>query len=161
MGKEDPTETERLLAGAITGAVVRTIVQPLDVLKIRFQLQHEPISMASKVSKYRSLPQSVLDIVKEEGIRSLWKGHVPAQLLSVSYTAVQFSSFHLFEKLIDQSINSSGESIKPEGQSIKPKGQSIKPEGQSINKSVKSQSLNYLISGSLAGMTAAFASHPF
>lgn len=168
MGKEDPTETERLLAGGITGAVVRTIVQPLDVLKIRFQLQHEPINRTSKVSKYRSLPQSVIDIVKEEGIRSLWKGHVPAQLLSITYTAVQFSSFNMFEKLIDQSINPNGESTSPKGQRINPNSESInsnsesiRPKSESIKKPVKSQPLNYLISGSLAGMTAAFVSHPF
>ena len=31
-------------AGAVAGAVSRLLVSPLDVLKIRFQLQLEPIS---------------------------------------------------------------------------------------------------------------------
>lgn len=78
------------IAGGVAGSVTRAIAQPLDVLKIRLQLQLEPIR---KGSKYSSLLQTVSSIVKEEGIATLWSGHVPAQLLSVSFGAVQFSAY--------------------------------------------------------------------
>ena len=146
MGKDskERSQTDRFLAGGFTGFVVRTIVQPLDVLKIRFQLQHEPIKMSSHVSKYRSLPQSVLDIVREEGITSFWKGHVPAQLLSVTYTAVQFTSFNFFNRTLDQFLNPVMDT-------------KIVTDVKGDAKS----SFNYLISGSLSGMCGAMASHPF
>ncbi|KAF5304038.1 hypothetical protein FQA39_LY01823 [Lamprigera yunnana] len=84
-----------MLAGAMSGFVTRAACQPLDVLKIRFQLQVEPISKKYP-SKYRSLFQATKLIIKEEGARALWKGHVPAQLLSVTYGLVQFWSFDIF-----------------------------------------------------------------
>lgn len=83
------------IAGACTGAFTRAFAQPLDVLKIRFQLQIEPIG---KGSKYSSIPQAIGSIVKDEGVRTLWSGHIPAQLLSISYGIVQFS---VFETLTD------------------------------------------------------------
>ena len=63
-------------AGAIAGAIARLVVNPLDVLKIRFQVQLEPISAsqpvsatASVLSKYTGLRQAFVTIVKEEGIK--------------------------------------------------------------------------------------------
>ena len=38
-----------LLAGIVSGVLTRTCIEPLDVLKIRFQLQVEPINQARLV----------------------------------------------------------------------------------------------------------------
>lgn len=87
------TPTKRLkgwqyvLAGGGSGAMTRAICQPLDVLKIRFQIQVEPIAIGSK---YSSMYQAVRIILKDEGVTALWSGHVPAQFLSISYGFVQF-----------------------------------------------------------------------
>lgn len=90
------TFLQSAFAGAAAGGFTRSVAQPLDVLKIRFQLQLEPIGSGSK---YSSLMQAVRAIVKEEGITTLWSGHIPAQLLSVSYGIIQFT---MFEKLTQQ-----------------------------------------------------------
>lgn len=84
-------------AGGCAGAFTRAVAQPLDVLKIRFQLQLEPISVNK--GKYSSILQAVASIVKEEGLSTLWSGHVPAQLLSISYGLLQFSSFEQLTQL--------------------------------------------------------------
>lgn len=78
--------------------MTRALCQPLDVLKIRLQLQVEPIKQLS-ISKYRSLFQAVYIIKQEEGIKSFWKGHVPAQLLSIVYGGSQFWSFEILCKI--------------------------------------------------------------
>lgn len=82
-----------IFAGAVSSIVARAVSQPLDVLKIRFQLQHEPISSGCKTSKYTGLLQAVRLIVVEEGLTALWKGHVPAQILSIGYGVVQYAAF--------------------------------------------------------------------
>ncbi|KAL3876861.1 hypothetical protein ACJMK2_034644 [Sinanodonta woodiana] len=83
------TKTDHAIAGAFSGSVSRALFQPLDVLKIRFQLQVEPVSRKDKTSKYTGIPQAVQKIIKEEGWKALWKGHVPAQALSILYGIVQ------------------------------------------------------------------------
>ena len=52
------------------------------------QLQVEPI-LKSQQSKYWSVHQAFRSIIKEEGVTALWKGHVPAQILSVCYGLAQ------------------------------------------------------------------------
>ncbi|XP_054714694.1 mitochondrial thiamine pyrophosphate carrier-like [Uloborus diversus] len=89
------TEKDYITAGAVSGLITRQLFQPLDVLKIRFQLQIEPISGSSVVSKYKGLNHAYKCILKEEGIQALWKGTVPAQFLSVTYGALQFLAFEL------------------------------------------------------------------
>lgn len=64
------------VAGAVSGCVARFVVGPLDVLKIRFQVQTEPVSRAAgKLAtgggagpKYTGMGQALVTIVKEEGI---------------------------------------------------------------------------------------------
>lgn len=63
-------------AGAIAGCAARFVVGPLDVIKIRFQVQLEPIAKraagidaTSLTSKYTGLRQALKTIVQEEGIR--------------------------------------------------------------------------------------------
>ncbi|XP_075224949.1 mitochondrial thiamine pyrophosphate carrier-like [Lycorma delicatula] len=104
MPHSDDNITENILynpnygiAGAVSGVVTRCLCQPLDVVKIRFQLQTEPISRKSKDSKYKSTLQAFHVIWKEEGLNALWKGHVAAQLLSFTYGVVQFQTYGILK----------------------------------------------------------------
>uniref|UniRef100_A0A1B6JTJ0 Mitochondrial thiamine pyrophosphate carrier n=1 Tax=Homalodisca liturata TaxID=320908 RepID=A0A1B6JTJ0_9HEMI len=82
-----------IVAGGVSGVLTRFICQPLDVIKIRFQLQVEPISKRSMGSKYQSMSQALPLIIKEEGVKAFWKGHVPAQMLSLTYGVIQFGVY--------------------------------------------------------------------
>ena len=85
--------SDSLVAGCVSGALTRLLTCPLDVLKIRFQLQLEPISQVcaphplsvslaecsvwvygqgSQISKYRGVLDAVWTIFKEEGILAFW-----------------------------------------------------------------------------------------
>uniref|UniRef100_A0A914RVW7 ADP/ATP translocase n=1 Tax=Parascaris equorum TaxID=6256 RepID=A0A914RVW7_PAREQ len=105
------TATDYSQAGLISGVATRCIIQPLDVLKIRFQvsfiflcafkLQEEPLH-GSHRGKYSGIVQALFLIRKEEGMTAFWKGHVPAQGLSAIYGLVQFTSFEMLtSKAVD------------------------------------------------------------
>lgn len=74
------------VAGAVSGAVSRFVIGPLDVLKIRFQVQLEPIRRGPQaglaVSKYTGVAQAFRLILEEEGIQAR-VGRRPAQPLPV------------------------------------------------------------------------------
>lgn len=87
----DGRQLKIAFAGGTASAVARAITQPLDVVKIRFQLQVEPIKhRITHTSKYVSILQAMKTIHRDEGVRAFWKGHTPAQALSVVYGVAQF-----------------------------------------------------------------------
>ncbi|XP_044736713.1 mitochondrial thiamine pyrophosphate carrier-like [Chrysoperla carnea] len=90
--KTSLNESEIAVAGAFAGGLTRALCQPFDVLKIRFQLQ-------SAGRKYTSISQALYNITKEEGVAALWKGHVPAQTLSISFGLLQFSTWEYISKI--------------------------------------------------------------
>lgn len=87
-------------SGALAGCLSRFLVGPLDVIKIRFQVQLEPIGEAKDLRsirytpKYTSFKQALWTVFKEEGVKGLWRGTVPGLLLTIPYTAVQFVAHH-------------------------------------------------------------------
>ncbi|XP_071768446.1 mitochondrial thiamine pyrophosphate carrier [Centroberyx gerrardi] len=91
---------EAALAGSCAGMVTRALVSPFDVIKIRFQLQIERVSSQRPEGKYWGLFQASRCILTEEGLSAFWKGHTPAQLLSVCFGAVQFASFECLTEVV-------------------------------------------------------------
>lgn len=91
---------EVALAGSLSGLVTRALISPLDVIKICFQLQIERLSRSDPNAKYHGILQAARQILQEEGPTAFWKGHMPAQLLSIGYGAVQFLSFEMLTELV-------------------------------------------------------------
>ncbi|EGC30145.1 hypothetical protein DICPUDRAFT_41871 [Dictyostelium purpureum] len=87
------------ISGSLSGAVTRFFVAPLDVVKIRFQLQNTT-KTGNKL--YTGVFQALTKVTKEEGFRALWKGNLSAELLWISYAAVQFSTYTQILALIDK-----------------------------------------------------------
>lgn len=75
------------LNGAITGIISRLLTAPLDVIKIRMELDSQ---------KSRSLKKVVQTILKEEGVRGLFKGNMAGIYYYMAYNGVQFA---VYEKL--------------------------------------------------------------
>ncbi|KAL1466165.1 hypothetical protein MTO96_026846 [Rhipicephalus appendiculatus] len=92
-GKDDLANVDHMIAGAISGFVTRFLCQPFDVVKIRFQLQLDPIKASHPTAKYTGVWHGTVRILREEGVAAFWKGHIPAQMLSIVYGGVQFSSW--------------------------------------------------------------------
>lgn len=95
---EKLTPRDHAIAGGVSGLVTRCFLQPLDVVKIRFQLQVEPIARRGG-GLYQGVIQCIIKIVRTEGPSALWKGLIPAQALSVSYGMGQFASYAYLTKV--------------------------------------------------------------
>ncbi|XP_065647081.1 mitochondrial thiamine pyrophosphate carrier isoform X2 [Hydra vulgaris] len=79
------------IAGATSGALTRIISQPLDVLKIRFQIKSAKIENVNS----NGLIRTVKLIYLNEGLFAFWKGHVPAQALSITFGSFMFTSYEI------------------------------------------------------------------
>jgi solute carrier family 25 (mitochondrial thiamine pyrophosphate transporter), member 19 len=79
----------------------RFVIAPLDVVKIRLQLQTHSLSdpLSHDPAKLRGSPiykgtiPTIKRILREEGLTGLWKGNIPAELMYVSYSAIQFTTY--------------------------------------------------------------------
>ncbi|XP_078081387.1 mitochondrial thiamine pyrophosphate carrier [Mustelus asterias] len=103
-GCRAPSPGEAAAAGSMSGFLTRVLINPLDVIKIRFQLQIERLSLSEPAAKYHGIAQATKTIFQEEGLQAFWKGHIPAQLLSISYGAVQFMSFEFLTKFVHNAM---------------------------------------------------------
>ena len=120
-----------IVAGAIAGAVARVFVAPLDVIKIRLQIQKENYSLTS--AKYKGAFSAMATIAREEGIRKgLWAGTVPALCLWIPYTGIQFGMLNALNESSSSSSSSSSSFLN-----------------------------NNFVFGAVAGATATVATYPF
>ncbi|KAK4216005.1 mitochondrial carrier domain-containing protein [Rhypophila decipiens] len=105
--KDEGTRLQVTAAGATSGLISRFIIAPLDVVKIRLQLQTH--SLSDPLNRQTTPPQgpiykgtlpTIRTILRNEGIPGLWKGNVPAELLYVCYSAVQFTAYRSITQLL-------------------------------------------------------------
>lgn len=86
-------------AGALSGALAKTLTAPLDRVKILLQvkggLQGGAIGAAASQG---NLLKAFLAIGKEEGLGGYWKGNLPQVLRVVPYSAAQFYSYEVFKR---------------------------------------------------------------
>ncbi|KAI9788452.1 MAG: mitochondrial thiamine pyrophosphate transporter [Peltula sp. TS41687] len=98
-----------VIAGAAAGPTSFCIA-PLDVIKIRLQLQvrstlsNHPSSPDGVGPGYRGAVQLARTIVCDEGIRALWKGNIPAELLYLLYGGAQFSMYRSVSSILQTHV---------------------------------------------------------
>ncbi len=93
-----------IVAGGVAGLVSRFCVAPLDVVKIRLQLQTHPFSdqlshNGTNGPIYKGILSTLRAILRQEGITALWKGNIPAELLYVCYGGIQFTTYRSITQL--------------------------------------------------------------
>jgi len=95
--KDEGSRFQVVTAGAIAGLVSRFVVAPLDVVKIRLQLQpyslSDPLAPLRYAPAHRGTVATLRHILKHEGITGLWKGNVPAEIMYIFYGAAQFTAY--------------------------------------------------------------------
>jgi solute carrier family 25 phosphate transporter 23/24/25/41 len=81
-------------AGGVAGAVSRTVVSPLERLKILFQIQ----SVGREEYKL-SVGKGLMKMWKDEGWRGFMRGNGTNCIRIVPYSAVQFGSYNFYKKV--------------------------------------------------------------
>jgi solute carrier family 25 phosphate transporter 23/24/25/41 len=84
------------VAGGVAGAVSRTVVSPLERLKILFQIQ------SGGTNEYnRSVGKGLMKMWKDEGWRGFMRGNGTNCIRIVPYSAVQFGSYNFYKRVSD------------------------------------------------------------
>ncbi|XP_063393505.1 mitochondrial thiamine pyrophosphate carrier-like isoform X4 [Cydia fagiglandana] len=91
--EETLTPNQKLIAGVVSGITTRFITQPLDIVKVRTQLQAKDKSATWIGLSWR--------ILKEEGITTFWHGHSLGQLHSIMSVASQFHAYEISTKFVE------------------------------------------------------------
>jgi len=81
-------------AGGVAGAVSRTVVSPLERLKILFQVQS-----AGRDAYKLSVGKGLAKMWKEEGWRGFMRGNGTNCIRIVPYSAVQFGSYNFYKRV--------------------------------------------------------------
>ena len=81
-------------AGGVAGAVSRTVVSPLERLKILMQVQS-----AGRDAYRLSIGQALAKMWREEGWRGFMRGNGTNCIRIVPYSAVQFSSYNFYKRV--------------------------------------------------------------
>ncbi|XP_059055340.1 mitochondrial thiamine pyrophosphate carrier-like [Achroia grisella] len=89
------TPNQKLIAGCISGMATRFITQPLDIIKLRTQLQK-----MQALDKKKIWFRTTRKILKEEGVTAFWAGHNLGQIHSILSVSSQFYMYELTTKYV-------------------------------------------------------------
>ncbi|KAF3046504.1 mitochondrial thiamine pyrophosphate transporter [Didymella heteroderae] len=104
--KHEGSQRQVVVAGAVAGLVSRFVIAPLDVIKIRLQLQIHSLSDPLSVQGvhgpvYKGTLGTLKQILAHEGVTGLWKGNIPAELMYLAYGSIQFSAYTYVSSMLE------------------------------------------------------------
>ncbi|KAM0276669.1 hypothetical protein ACHAQH_006531 [Verticillium albo-atrum] len=117
--KDEGSKLQVVTAGATAGLVSRFVIAPLDVVKIRLQLQSHSLSdplshpAAQGGPIYKGTLSTLRHILRNEGLPGLWKGNVPAELMYLCYGGIQFTAYRSVTQLLRGGRGSEDDRLLP------------------------------------------------
>ncbi|KAL8518356.1 hypothetical protein ACS0TY_009655 [Phlomoides rotata] len=92
-----PKDAALFAAGAIAGAAAKTVIAPLDRVKLLMQT-HGLRAGHDVAKKGIGFIEALTLIGKEEGIKGYWKGNHPQVIRVIPYSAVQLFAYEAYKK---------------------------------------------------------------
>ena len=89
-----------IIAGAVTGAVQAAATAPIELAKIRLQIQGRDCKTLHQHRKYKGAIQTILKIQEEESFRGCFRGFTAVLMRDIPATGIYFGSFHYLNTLL-------------------------------------------------------------
>ncbi|XP_064553977.1 mitochondrial uncoupling protein 4C-like [Drosophila montana] len=96
-GKEALPIMQGFLGGCLAGCLCQAIANPLDIVKIRMQMEGRQRSLGYP-ERVRNVIQALQSIYAQGGAKSLWKGVVPSCLRATLMTAGDTACYDLSKR---------------------------------------------------------------
>ncbi|OJD33762.1 mitochondrial deoxynucleotide carrier [Diplodia corticola] len=163
--KDEGSRWQVIGAGAIAGLVSRFVIAPLDVIKIRLQLQTHSLSdpfthpSARGGPIYKGTLGTLKHILREEGVTGLWKGNVPAEAMYLCYGSVQFFAYRTTSSFLS-SLSIQGDSFQSRHPQDARGGNTNTNSNSNNHTPLLPSSLVTFLSGALAGTAATTTTYP-
>ncbi|XP_022750086.1 probable ADP,ATP carrier protein At5g56450 [Durio zibethinus] len=98
-----------LMAGAVMGGMVHTIVAPIERAKLLLQTQESNLAIvAGGRRRFEGMLDCIFRTVREEGILSLWRGNGSSVLRYYPSVALNFSLKDLYRNILRNSYSQDG-----------------------------------------------------
>jgi len=140
-----------VIAGGVAGAGARLFTAPLDLVRIRAQLERKDVYPRP------SIISRMIQVYKAEGgITALFRGNLAASYLWVGYTTVQFSIYGI----IKERLEDSRDELAREEENMQ-HVRHLSPHKKQVLDLLKNPTAISFSSGAGAGICATMVSYPF
>ena len=95
--KPKTTALEEITLGGVGAACAGLFTNPLEVIKVRIQLQGELLARGEYTVHYRNVLQAFYAVASTESMRSLQKGLVPALCYQFLMNGCRFGAYQAFD----------------------------------------------------------------
>ncbi|KAI5283353.1 mitochondrial thiamine pyrophosphate transporter [Ascosphaera aggregata] len=149
-----PSKYQTAFAGAMAGLISRLVIAPLDIVKIRLQLQIHPFAepqSASAAKTYNGVFSIIRTIIRDEGLTGFWKGNISAELMYVGYGSIQFGAYATLHKYLLEK----GSDTRSSGKECRGNPSTVKVKEKGII------GVESFIAGAVSGGTATIFTYPF
>jgi len=145
-----PKEARNILAGGMAGIVAKSVVAPLDRIKILYQV-------SSAQYHILDVPKAVRNIVQTEGFTALWKGNLATMIRIFPYSGIQFMVFDRIKHyFLHEQEQHTADTIPQQQQQQQPP-----PPRNNTNTTKWGLSpLESLVSGMIAGTVSVICTYP-
>jgi solute carrier family 25 thiamine pyrophosphate transporter 19 len=141
-----------IISGGVAGACARLLIAPLDLVRIRAQLERRDIYPRPSILSRLKHVYKV-----EGGIKALFRGNLAASYLWIGYTTVQFSVYGTIKETLEDIREEKEEDFLMQQQ----QQQQVQSRRQQLTNLLVNPTIVAFISGAGAGVCATIATYPF
>jgi solute carrier family 25 (adenine nucleotide translocator) protein 4/5/6/31 len=107
---QKPSPVKDAIAGALTGAVMRTVTAPVERVKLLIQLQGSLQRQQQSVSAAevrQSAFQVASNVYRTEGLLAFWRGNTPSVINMAGASALNFMLMDHYKRMVSPIVSHS------------------------------------------------------